>query len=217
MIYFFLTNKFRVVYYYFIKIIENYNFVKKIQKNGIFLHQLLYKYIYSIVIQANCITIFINKLYLYEIIFFFKNNLYFCCNQLLDFTIVDCLELSIWHFYRYEFIYYLLSIYYNIRIFVKGFLMLVDYLITISNIYSSSDWLEREVWDMFGIFFYNHTNLRRILTDYGFIGHPLRKDFPLSGYTELRYDDVFKVVVIEPIELLQEFRYFSLETPWLNA
>jgi len=66
---------------------------------------------------------------------------------------------------------------------------------------------------MFGIFFYNHRNLRRILTDYGFVGHPLKKDFPLSGYMELRYDDIYKVVVMEPLELVQEFRYFLLENP----
>jgi NADH-quinone oxidoreductase subunit C len=82
-------------------------------------------------------------------------------------------------------------------------------------LYKSSGWLEREVWDLFGIFFVEHPDLRRILTDYGFQGFPLRKDFPLSGYTELRYDDESKSIVYEPIELAQEFRFFQFESPWL--
>uniref|UniRef100_A0A8C6LS01 NADH dehydrogenase [ubiquinone] iron-sulfur protein 3, mitochondrial n=1 Tax=Nothobranchius furzeri TaxID=105023 RepID=A0A8C6LS01_NOTFU len=81
-------------------------------------------------------------------------------------------------------------------------------------VHLAANWYEREVWDMFGVFFANHPDLRRILTDYGFEGHPFRKDFPLSGYVELRYDDEVKRVVAEPVELAQEFRKFDLNTPW---
>jgi len=82
------------------------------------------------------------------------------------------------------------------------------------SIFPSAGWWEREVWDMFGVYLVHHPDLRRILTDYGFEGHPLRKDFPLSGYCEVRYDDSEKRVVSEPLEMAQEFRYFAFSSPW---
>ncbi|XP_069162624.1 NADH dehydrogenase [ubiquinone] iron-sulfur protein 3, mitochondrial-like [Procambarus clarkii] len=116
--------------------------------------------------------------------------------------------------YRFEVVYNLLSLRYNARIRVKTYadeLMPVD---SICDVHKAANWYEREVWDMYGIFFANHPDLRRILTDYGFEGHPLRKDFPLSGYVEVRYDDEAKRVVVEPIELAQEYRKFDLSAPW---
>lgn len=83
-----------------------------------------------------------------------------------------------------------------------------------NDIFKAANWYEREIWDMYGVFFANHPDLRRILTDYGFEGHPQRRDFPLSGYVEVRYDDEVKRVVVEPLELSQEFRKFDLTSPW---
>lgn len=84
---------------------------------------------------------------------------------------------------------------------------------TVSNVFSSAGWLEREVWDMYGVYFSGHKDLRRILTDYGFSGYPLRKDFPLTGYNEVRYDDTKKQVVLEPLEISQELRLFNFKSP----
>lgn len=115
---------------------------------------------------------------------------------------------------RFEVVYILMSLNFNARIRVKTYTDELTPLDSACSIYQGANWYEREIWDMFGVFFANHPDLRRILTDYGFEGHPMRKDFPLSGYTEVRYDDEIKRVVIEPIELTQEFRKFEANTPW---
>jgi len=117
---------------------------------------------------------------------------------------------------RFEVVYNLLSVRYNSRIRVKVLVDEVTPVESVAHVYPAAAWYEREVWDMFGIFFTNHPDLRRILTDYGFDGHPLRKDFPLSGYVEVRYDDTKKRVVSEPIEMAQEFRQFDFSSPWEN-
>jgi NADH:ubiquinone oxidoreductase subunit C len=107
-----------------------------------------------------------------------------------------------------------LSISYNARIRIKTCIDEITPITSVTELYSSAGWWEREVWDMFGIFFSNHPDLRRILTDYGFQGHPLRKDFPLTGFVEVRYDDSEKRVINEPVEITQEFRYFDFSSPW---
>nr|QWK45000.1 NADH dehydrogenase subunit 9 [Analipus japonicus] len=117
---------------------------------------------------------------------------------------------------RFEIVYDLLSIRWNSRIRVKTHTDEINPLPSIVGLFPSANWWEREIWDLFGVFFSNHPDLRRILTDYGFEGHPLRKDFPLSGYFELRYDEDQRVVVCEAIELSQEFRSFTFHTPWLQ-
>lgn len=116
--------------------------------------------------------------------------------------------------YRFEVIYCLLSLRFAERIRVKTY---VDELTPVPSAYSlwsGVNWFEREVFDMFGIIFTNHPDLRRILTDYGFNGHPLRKDYPLVGYTEVRYDDELKKIVYEPVEFSQEFRRYQIGSPW---
>ncbi|XP_044732461.1 NADH dehydrogenase [ubiquinone] iron-sulfur protein 3, mitochondrial [Chrysoperla carnea] len=115
---------------------------------------------------------------------------------------------------RFEIIYNLLSLRYNSRIRVKTYADELTPIDSVCDVYKAANWYEREVWDMYGVFFANHPDLRRILTDYGFEGHPFRKDFPLSGYVEVRYDDEKKRIVLEPLELAQEFRRFELAAPW---
>lgn len=116
---------------------------------------------------------------------------------------------------RFCVVYNLLNVQTGHRILVKTFLSKDSLkLASVMSIFKNANWYEREVWDMFGIVFENHGDLRRILTDYGFEGHPLRKDFPLSGYTEVRFDVGLKRVVTDNVELPQEFRYYDLESPW---
>ncbi|XP_031565815.1 NADH dehydrogenase [ubiquinone] iron-sulfur protein 3, mitochondrial-like [Actinia tenebrosa] len=116
--------------------------------------------------------------------------------------------------YRFEIIYNLLSLHYNSRVRVKTYTDELTAIDSISSIYPVANWYEREIWDMYGVFFSNHPDLRRILTDYGFEGHPFRKDFPISGYVEIRYDDELKRLVCEPIEMAQEFRKFDISPTW---
>ena len=115
---------------------------------------------------------------------------------------------------RYGVVYNLLSLTLNLRIRVKVLTDDETPVPTSTGLFSSANWFEREVWDMYGVYFSEHPDLRRILTDYGFEGHPLRKDFPLSGYVELRYDNEQKRVVYEPVKLTQDFRSFDFLSPW---
>ena len=115
---------------------------------------------------------------------------------------------------RFEVVYNLLSLAHNRRIRVKLYTDAETPVPSVTPVFSSANWWEREVWDLFGIYFVNHPDLRRILTDYGFEGHPLRKDFPLTGYVEVRYDEGQRRVVYEPVSLPQEFRSFDFLSPW---
>jgi NADH-quinone oxidoreductase subunit C len=115
---------------------------------------------------------------------------------------------------RFDVVYHLLSMWTNRRIRVKAQVGDEELMPSITSVYSGANWFEREVFDMFGIVFSGHPDLRRILTDYGFRGHPLRKDFPTTGYTEVRWDEVTKRVVYEPVRLVQEYRQFDFLSPW---
>lgn len=115
---------------------------------------------------------------------------------------------------RFEVVYNLLSLKHNARIRIKVMTDEETPVDSVSGVFSSAIWFERETWDLYGIYFNNHPDLRRILTDYGFEGHPLRKDFPLTGYVELRYDEELRRVVYEPVKLQQDFRRFDFESPW---
>ena len=115
---------------------------------------------------------------------------------------------------RFEIVYHLLSLRHNQRVRVKVRTDEATPVPSVVEVHSAAGWFERETWDMYGVFFGDHPDLRRILTDYGFEGHPLRKDFPLTGYVELRYDDEQKRVVYEPVKLRQDFRSFDFLSPW---
>jgi NADH-quinone oxidoreductase subunit C len=130
--------------------------------------------------------------------------------QLTDLTAVDRPDRE----ERFELVYNLLSFKHNQRIRIKLTTDEATPVPSVCGVFSSANWYERETWDLFGIFFADHPDLRRILTDYGFEGHPLRKDFPLTGYLEVRYDEDRKQVVYEPVKLPQEFRSFDFMSPW---
>ena len=130
--------------------------------------------------------------------------------QLIDLTAVDYPDKP----KRFNLIYILLSIDYNSRILISTYITEDDIVDSITSLFPCSNWYEREVWDLFGVSFKNHPDLRRILTDYGFNGFPLRKDFPLSGNVEVRYDMKSKKVIYEPVKLTQDFRDFDFESPW---
>ena len=130
--------------------------------------------------------------------------------QLVDVTAVDFPERRP----RFDAIYNLLSHKQNQRIRIKVAAEADSAIPSACKVYSAANWYEREVWDLYGLFFDNHPDLRRLLTDYGFEGHPLRKDFPLTGYVEVRYDEEQKRVIYEPVKLVQEFRNFDFESPW---
>jgi NADH-quinone oxidoreductase subunit C len=134
-------------------------------------------------------------------------------STLIDITAVDYPGRS----KRFDVVYHLLSLHQNQRVRIKTATGDETPVPSVINIYPAANWFEREVFDMFGILFSDHPDLRRLLTDYGFTGHPLRKDFPLTGYVEVRYDEEQKRVVYEPVELTQEFRNFDALSPWEGA
>ncbi len=134
----------------------------------------------------------------------------------LQFSLLSCISGVdfIGKEYRFCISYDLLSLVFAQRLRIKTFLNEITPVTSVVSVFPCANWWEREVWDMYGIFFENHPDLRRILSDYGFEGYPMRKDFPLYGYIELRYDENHKRIVAEPVEFAQEFRYFDFETPW---
>ncbi|MDA7984955.1 MAG: NADH-quinone oxidoreductase subunit C [Alphaproteobacteria bacterium] len=131
-------------------------------------------------------------------------------SQLTDITAVDAPERG----ERFDLVYGLLSMHHNFRLRVKVAVGEDETVPSLCGLYPVANWLEREVWDMFGIPFGDHPDLRRILTDYGFEGHPLRKDFPLTGHVEVRYDEERKAVIYESVHLQQAYRSFEFESPW---
>ena len=168
------------------------------------------KWIQYSISSKNEVVLYIFPQFIIPFFSFLKNHINTQFKVLIDVTAVDYPTRAL----RFEIVYNLLSVSYNARIRIKTCIDETTTIASVTELYSAAGWWEREVWDMFGIFFSNHPDLRRILTDYGFQGHPLRKDFPLTGFVEVRYDDSEKRVINEPVEITQEFRYFDFSSPW---
>lgn len=160
--------------------------------------------------NLNLLEIKIKKEVLLKVLTILKHHNIFEMKTLTDLVVYDLPGKN----KRFVFFYYMRSILFNSQILLKLYVKELDCVPSVTGIYSSADWLEREVWDMFGVLFLNHPNLRRILTDYNFSGHPLRKDFPMSGFKEIYHDDVQKRIVFVPVELSQEYRNYQLHAIW---
>jgi len=147
---------------------------------------------------------------LLEVVLFLKNNNETKFKQLIDITAVDYPENE----KRFKLVYLFLSHEFNSRTLIDFFINENEIVTSLTSVFPSANWMEREVFDMYGIKFKDHPDLRRILTDYGFKGHPLRKDFPLTGHNEVRYSEDDKKVIYEPVKLEQNYRNFDYESPW---
>lgn len=165
-------------------------------------------------IQNDNLIFYLEKLFIIDFLNFLRDDSELSFKTLLDVFGADMLGIRE---PRFEVIYNLLSYKLNNRITVKVALNDGEEVESVSSVFSSAGWFEREAFDMYGIRFFNHPDLRRILTDYDFEGYPMRKDFPLTGYKEVRYDESQQKVIYEDVKLMQEFRNFDFEMPWLGA
>ena len=161
-------------------------------------------------ISYDQLSININVSFIEEFTSFLKLNPVCQFRTLIDITAVDYPEEE----YRFQLIYHYLSMHQNIRIRIKIPVKDQEIVPSITSVFPAANWFEREVFDMYGILFGSHPDMRRLLTDYGFKGHPLRKDFPTTGYLEVRYDQEKKQVIYEPVKLNQEYRRFDFVSPW---
>lgn len=157
--------------------------------------------------KSDFIFNFFNNLEFLKSIFFIKNH----TRSIYD-TLIDIVMLHFPGLTKFQLIFILSSLGFQSQVFLSFFTSSTA--ISTVSFFKGADWIERECWDMFGVFFLNHFDLRRILTDYGFAGHPLKKDFPLTGYFELRYDEISKSLIYELVELSQELREFKFANPW---
>ena len=161
-------------------------------------------------IKHNQIYLEIDSEDLIDVVLFVKTNKDTKFRQLIDITVVDYPERS----KRFKIVYLFLSHEFNQRMILNYNISENEVITSLTPIFPSANWMEREVFDMYGVSFKDHPDLRRILTDYGFEGHPLRKDFPLTGHTEVRYSEGQKKVINEPVKLEQNYRNFDYESPW---
>ena len=204
---------------------EFYNYKKKLEEKGIFKDKKMIEQlkkleklvnseqaskIQSSSIKNEELLISINSKDLIEIIQFLKSNENCKFKQLIDIAGIDYPNEE----KRFQLVYLLLSHENNLRIKILIKFQEDQNINSLTKIFPSANWMEREVFDMYGIKFKNHPDLRRILTDYGFKGHPLRKDFPLTGFNEVRYSEKDKKVIYEPVKLEQNYRNFDFESPW---
>jgi len=158
----------------------------------------------------NDISLTVKSCHLFQIIRFLKQHTHTQYHVLISITVVDFLQKC----NRFELSYELLSLRFNNRIRIKVGLDELNLIDSCESLHAGANWFECEVWDMFGVYFSNHSNLKRILTDYGFEGFPLRKDFPLCGFVEIQFSELKKRIVTDSIELTQEYRTFNFKSPW---
>ncbi|TFK76843.1 hypothetical protein BDN72DRAFT_753288 [Pluteus cervinus] len=177
---------------------------------GSYITQCLPKFIQQFSVLKDELTLYVPPSAVVPVLTFLRDHSQCQFKAVMDISGVDFPERE----KRFEVVYHLLSVKHNGRIRVKTYAGEADPVPSAVEVFKGADWYEREAWDLYGIFFSNHPDLRRILTDYGFEGHPLRKDFPLTGYTEVRYDEERKRVVYEPLQLTQAFRNFESSSPW---
>ncbi|AEI88439.1 MAG: NADH-quinone oxidoreductase subunit C [Candidatus Midichloria mitochondrii] len=161
-------------------------------------------------IEHNELFVILGLNFLRDFLVFLKTNEKFSFQVLTDLCGVDYPDRED----RFQVVYNLLSLTSNLRLTIKINAKEDQLVPSVCDIYSAANWYEREAWDMYGIYFSGHPDLRRILTDYGFIGHPMRKDFPLTGFSEVRYDIEKKKVIYEKVKLTQDFRSFDFASPW---
>ena len=161
-------------------------------------------------IKHDQLEVQINKESLLDVVIFLKKNNFTKFRQLIDITAVDYISSE----NRFKMIYLFLSHEFNLRLNINFNINENEVVNSLTKIFPSANWMEREVFDMYGIKFNDHPDLRRILTDYGFSGHPLRKDFPITGHTEVRYSEEKKKVIYEPVKLEQNYRNFDYSSPW---
>ena len=161
-------------------------------------------------VQNDELTVEISETDVVQVVQFFKSNERIKFRQLIDIAGVDYPEND----KRFQLVYLFLSHENNFRVKLSIRFQVNQIIHSLTKIFPSANWMEREVFDMYGVKFKNHPDLRRILTDYGFKGHPLRKDFPLTGFNEVRYSEKDKKVIYEPVKLEQNYRNFDFESPW---
>jgi NADH-quinone oxidoreductase subunit C len=188
----------------------NYSSNSKLKKLTAIIKEKFGKREYSYNISNNQLCIKIKKDILIYVLNTLKEDKDLDFKQLIDICAVDYPNKED----RFEIVYHLLSLGLNQRIRIKVLVKDGEILPSVVSCYSAANWFEREIWDLFGIVFSGHPDLRRILTDYGFEGYPLRKDFPLTGFVEVSYDDIEKRVINQSVDLTQDFRTFDFESPW---
>ena len=182
------------------------------KKYAIYIKRLLKPCLKLISLKNNEIEVHLSYLSFERIMNFFKKHTLCQYKQLIEIAVVD----SIGKRYRFSIHYLFLSVRFQNRLRVLIETDEVTPITSLEFVYINANWLEREVWDLYGIYFRRHSDLRRILTDYGFLGHPLRKDFPLTGFEEIYYNESQKKIIYEKVELTQEFRTYTIKNPWIK-
>lgn len=201
---YFSDNLLKKIFNSYFLFLKTCNFIIKILENLLLVIRIHFYSLELITIKNN----------LFFLLLFLNRSIFFLFNFLLDIVVKDFIFKK--KYFRYSITYVILSLQYNIKFYITSFLNEFENLVSITKIFQNANWYEREIWDMYGIFFLSHPDLRRILTDYGFLYFPLRKDFPLTGFSELAYSDKKKKIIQNTISLVQEYRFFNLKNNWIE-